>query len=48
MTKTWICTACSKTENTPYDFRDVSCAANCIQVYEEKLDYDHPDYFIFI
>ena len=39
-TKTWICGACGRTVDHPTKFRDVSCALNCVQIYEDSLKRD--------
>jgi len=32
-----VCAACGKTARHPHDFDDVSCAANAVVCYEEKI-----------
>lgn len=36
----WVCIACGKTAEDPYQFRDVSCFMNKQECYTDSLKYD--------
>lgn len=35
--KIWVCGACGRTAESPYDFTDVSCSMNATLCYVDKL-----------
>jgi len=37
--KVWVCGACGRTADSPYDFTDVSCSMNATLCYVDKLVY---------
>lgn len=36
----WVCQACGKTQEDPYDFKDPACFMNSIACYRDKLKFD--------
>jgi len=37
--KVWVCGACGRTAESPYDFSDVSCSMSATLCYKDKLEY---------